>query len=174
MFQIISDAGCDLSPEEIQNSALKVVPFYVSFDQQNYMREGIEITKEAYFERLTTEKALFPKTSQPTPQDYVDAATPYLSEGKDILIFTISSKLSGSYASTVIAKDMLSEDYPDRKIEIMDSFNVSVGQGLILREIVKMRDAGYTLEKVVETAEKVIKSTHISPWLSCFQEIYPF
>jgi len=169
MFQIVSDAGCDFSPEEIEKSGVKVVPFYVSFDQQNYMREGIEITKEAYFERLTTEKTLFPKTSQPTPQDYIDAAKPYLDDGKDIFILTISSKLSGSHASTIIAKDMLSEDYPDRKIELMDSRNVSIGQGLILRELVKMRDAGFSLEQTVETTKKVIESTHVYFTLSTLE-----
>ncbi|MCL2221218.1 MAG: DegV family protein [Oscillospiraceae bacterium] len=161
MYQIVSDGGCDFSPEEVKKSGVAVVPFYVSFDQQTYMKEGVDITKEVYFERLMSEKTLFPKTSQPTPQDYIDVLKPFLDEGKDIFLFTISSKLSGSFASTVIAKDMLSEDYPDRKIELIDSFNVSIGQGLILREIVKMRDAGYSLEKTVEETAKVIKSTHV-------------
>jgi len=161
MYQIVSDGGCDFSPEEVKEYGITVVPFYVSFDQQNYMKEGVDITKETYFDRLMSEKTLFPKTSQPTPQDYIDKITPFLDEGKDIFLLTISSKLSGSFASTVIAKDMLSEDYPDRKIELIDSFNVSIGQGLILREIVKMRDAGYSLEKTVEETAKIIKSTHV-------------
>lgn len=169
MYQIISDGGCDFSPEEVKECGISVVPFYVSFDQVNYMKEGVDITKEEYFDRLKSEKTLFPKTSQPNPQDYIDVFTPFLDEGKDIFLLTISSKLSGSYASAVLALDMLSEDYPDRTIKLVDSLSVTIGQGLILRNIIKMRDAGYSLEELVEGAEKIIKSTHIYFTLSTLE-----
>ena len=161
MYQIISDGGCDFSPEEVKESGVTVVPFYVSFDQVNYLKEGVDITKEAYFDRLMSEKTLFPKTSQPNPQDYIDVITPFFDEGKDIFLLTISSKLSGSYASAVLAQDMLKEDYPDRTMMLVDSFSASVGQGLILREVIKMRDAGYSLDRLAASAEKIIKSTHV-------------
>jgi len=169
MFQIISDAGCDFSKEEIKQSGVTVIPFYVTFDQENYLKVGVDITRDVFFERLTTEKNLFPKTSQPNPQDYIDVFTPFLDEGKDIFLLTISSKLSGSYASAVLAKDMLKDDYPDRKIELLDSKNVSVGQGLILREIINMKNAGYSLEDLVAGAEKVLKSTHVYFTLSTLE-----
>lgn len=169
MYQIISDGGCDFSPEEVKECGIAVVPFYVSFDQVNYMKEGVDITKEEYFDRLMSEKTLFPKTSQPNPQDYIDVFKPFLDEGKDIFLLTISSKLSGSYASAVLALDMLSEDYPDRTIKLVDSLSVTIGQGLILRNIIKMRDAGYSLEELVEGAEKIIKSTHIYFTLSTLE-----
>jgi len=56
-----------------------------------------------------------------------------------------ASKLSGSHASATIAKDMLKEKYPNQAVRIIDSKNACIGQGLILREIIKMRDAGYSL-----------------------------
>ena len=161
MFQIISDGGCDFSKEEVKKHKLDIVPFYITFDQVSHLKEGIDITKEDYFKRLVSEKNLFPKTSQPNPQDYIDVYTPHHKAGKDILLLTISSKLSGSNASAVIAADMLKDEYPDRTIIIIDSLNVSIGQGLILREIIKMRDAGYTLSETAKLARKILKTTRV-------------
>ena len=161
MFQIISDGGCDFSKEEVKRHDLDIVPFYITFDQVSHLKEGIDITKEDYFKRLADEKNLFPKTSQPNPQDYIDVYVPHLKRGRDILSLTISSKLSGSNASARIASDMLKEEYPDRTIRIIDSLNASIGQGLILREIVRMRDAGYSLEKTTRVAEEILKTTRV-------------
>ena len=161
MFHIISDGGCDFSPEEALQSNVTIVPFYVSFDHENYIKEGVDISKEDYFKRLLSEKNLFPKTSQPSPQDYMDVYIPQLSAGKDILVLTISSKLSGSYASAILAADMLKEEYPDRTITMIDSQNASIGQGLILREIVQMRDAGYSLQQTEDFAKKVRDTTRL-------------
>jgi len=161
MFQIISDGGCDFSTEEAWQHKVDIVPFYISFDQENYLKEGVDITKEAYFKRLASEKGLFPKTSQPSPQDYIDVYTPHLEAGDDILVLTISSKLSGSHSSATLAADMLKEAYPDREIKLIDSLSASVGQGLILREIIQMRDAGYTVQKAAELAEKIRDTTSL-------------
>ena len=161
MFQIISDGGCDFSKEEAKKYNVEIVPFYVSFDHENHLKEGVDISKEDYFKRLIAEKGLFPKTSQPSPQDYIDAYTPHLKAGKDILALSISSKLSGSFNSATLAIDILKEDFPERTITLVDSLSVTVGQGLILREIIKMRDAGFTLFKTALLAEKIIKSTRI-------------
>ena len=161
MFQIISDGGCDFTDKELAESGVVGVPFYISFDDKTYMKEGVEISKEAFFQRLSTEKKLFPKTAQPNPGDYIDAFTPFLKEGKDIICLTISSSLSGSLNSVRVAMDMLKEDYPDRKIVAIDSKGVSVGQNLILREIIKMRDAGLDLDQVEEKILKVVETARI-------------
>ena len=161
MFQLISDGPCDFTNEEAKEQNVGVVPAYVTFDQENYLKEGVEIDSEDYFKRLIAEKNLRPKTAQPNPQDYVDAFEPYLKEGKDILALTISSKLSGSNASANMAAEQLREEYPNQKIHVMDSQSVTIGQGLILREMSKMRDAGYSLEDTVALAEKVRETTRI-------------
>ena len=161
MFQLISDGGCDFTKEEAYKQQIDIVPFYVTFDEETYLKEGVDISKEDYFKRLMAEKNLFPKTAQPSPQDYIDAYTPYLKAGKDILSLTISSKLSGTYNSATMAADTLKEEYPDRTIVVIDSMSVSVGQGLLLREIIKMRDKGYTLADTVALAEEVKKTIRI-------------
>jgi len=161
MYRVISDGGCDFSKEEINKHNVEVVPFYICFGDEAHLKEGVDISKEEYFNRLISDKGLYPKTAQPSPQDYIDVYAPHLKAGKDIISLTISSKLSGSYSSATLAVSMLKEDYPDRIIAVIDSSNVSIGQGLILNEIVKMRDAGYDLHKTVELAEEVLKTTRV-------------
>ncbi|MCL2568956.1 MAG: DegV family protein [Oscillospiraceae bacterium] len=161
MFQIISDSGCDFTKEEIQEYGIDIVPFYVTFDEETHLKEGVDISKQDYFKRLVEEKTLFPKTAQPSPQDYVDVYTPHLKAGKDIISLTISSKVSGTYNSATLAATMLQEEYPDRTILVIDSLNGSVGQGLILREIIKMRDKGYAIRDAAAIAEQVVKTTKI-------------
>jgi len=161
MYKIISDGGCDFTKAEAKHFNVEVVPFYITFDGETFMKEGVDITTDDYFARLIADKTLHPKTSQPSPQDYIDAYTPHLEAGHDILSLTISSKLSGSFTSATLAANMLKEDYPERTITILDSLNVCIGQGLILQEISKMRDAGYSLAKTVETAQKVLESTRV-------------
>jgi len=161
MYKIISDGGCDFTKQEAQTHNVGIVPFYITFDGETFLKEGTDITTDDYFARLKADKTLHPKTSQPNPQDYIDMYTPYLKAGLDILSLTISSKLSGSYSSATLAADMLREDYPNRTITIVDSQSVAIGQGLILHEVIKMRNAGYSLAKTVTTAKKVIASTHV-------------
>jgi len=161
MFSIISDGACDFKKEEVEKSNIEVVPFYITFDGNTYLKEGIDIDVDEYFEKIQADKTLFPKTSQPNPQDYIDVYQPHLEAGKDILSISISSKLSGSYNSAVIAADTLKEDFPDRKIIILDSLSVTVGQALILREIIAMRNAGLNLESTVDKAKKIIQSTKL-------------
>jgi len=161
MFSIISDSGCDFSKGEAMLYGIDIVPFYITFDRENHLREGIDINKEDYFKRLLAEKDLFPQTAQPNPQDYIDICLPYLKNGEDVFITTISSKLSGSFTSANIAVEFMKDEYPDRTIVIFDSLSASLGQGLILKEIIKMRDSGYSIRETARIAEYIRASTKI-------------
>ncbi|MCL2204837.1 MAG: DegV family protein [Defluviitaleaceae bacterium] len=137
MFKIISDAGCDFTVAQATEFGVETVPFYIINEN------GVQ------------------KTSQPNPQDYMDKFTPYLKAGMDILAITISSKLSGSFNSASLAADMLKEDFPDRSILLVDSLSASIGQGLITREMVKMRDAGFSIQETAARANKIVQSTRV-------------
>ncbi|MCL2865112.1 MAG: DegV family protein [Lachnospiraceae bacterium] len=161
MFHIITDGSCDFTAEEIKQHNIERIPFYITFDEKNYLKEDIDISSDDYFNMLINDKSLHPKTSQPNPNDYAELYRPHLEAGKDILSLTISSKMSGSYNSASIAIDMLKEEYPKSSIILVDSANVSIGQDLILREIIKMRDEGFTLAKTARIAEEIKKTTRI-------------
>ena len=119
-FQIVSDGACDLLPEYTSRNNIKVVPFYVTFDGENYMKEGEGIGHDEFYRRMA-ENHEIPKTSLPSMADYIDAFMPYVEDGIPVICVCISSKFSGSYNSACTAKDEILEEHPDAKIEIIDS-----------------------------------------------------
>lgn len=149
-YQIISDGSCDLDIDTLKKYNIHTVPFYVSFDGEKYDKEIQEIEIRDVYERMVTEPKLYPKTSLPSVQNYVDAFTPYIEEGKAIICITITTTLSGSFNSAENAKEILLEDYPDAKIAVINSFGATVFQGLYAIEAAKMQQAGKSYEEVVE------------------------
>ena len=161
MFKIVSDSGCDLTKDEIKQHDIHIVPFYISLNGNDFLKEEVDITKDDFFAKLVADKKLFPKTSQPNPQDYIDTYEPLLKAGLDVLALTISSGASGSHASAVLAKTQLEEEYPERTIIVLDSLCGSVAQGLILKEIAKIRALGKTIQETAVLAEQVIKTAKL-------------
>lgn len=149
-YQIISDGSCDLDIDTLKKYDIHTVPFYVSFDGEKYDKEVEQIGIRDVYEKMVTEPKLYPKTSLPSVQNYVDAFTPYVEEGKAIICITITTTLSGSFNSAENAKDILLEDYPDAKITVINSFGATVFQGLYAIEAAKMQQAGKSYEEVVE------------------------
>lgn len=156
-FKIFSDSSCDIDESTLKQYDIHRVPFYISFDQEVYEKEIEEISLEAFFKRLTSEK-VFPKTSLPSIQDYINRFQPILEEGSDILCICISSKFSGSYQSAKSAASILAESFPERKIIITDSIQATGGQGITVLEAARMRDAGYSIKQTKDSLEK-LKST---------------
>lgn len=155
-FQIFSDSSCDIPIELVNQYNIRIIPFYVTFDQENYFKEHEEIGNEVFYKKLATH--VFPKTSLPSVQDYMNAFQEAIEAGKDVLCFCLTAKFSGSYQSAVNAKAMLEEDYPDAKIVVVDSIQATAGQGIVVLQAAYMKEAGYSIEQVVEKIEE-IKST---------------
>ncbi len=157
-YQIVTDGSCDLGQEIPQKLGIKVVPFYVTFDGRNYKKEIEEIGVREFYQQMVDNPDKFPKSSLPSVQDYVEAFTPYVKEGKDILCLCITVKFSGSYNSARTAAATLQEEYPDVKIEVVDTTVNTVLQGLLVLEAARMQSAGLSFEETVAEIER-IKST---------------
>lgn len=149
MYQILSDSSCDIPDELLKEYGIEFIPFYISFDQNNYYKERVELKTNEFYRTLRTEN-VFPKTSLPSVQDYIDKFTIYLSQGLDIICFCLTSNFSGSYQSAMNAKNILSEEYSDSKIEIINSHHATGGQGLIVLEAARMKKAGFSMDTVIE------------------------
>ncbi len=100
------------------------------------------------------------KTSQINATEYLAYFEKFLAQGKDILHVSLSSGLSGSVQSARIAAEMALEQYPDRRIEIVDSLGASSGFGLIMETLADLRDEGYTLDQLKDWAEANKKKMH--------------
>lgn len=154
-YQIITDSSCDLSPELIKEKHLHVVPFYVSFDEENYFKENEELQVHEFYQKMIDNPEIFPKTSLPSVEDYVEAFTPYVKDGKDIICICITTKFSGSYNSASTAKDIILEDYPEAKLTVIDATVNTVLQGILVLEAVRMQENGLSYEEVVEGVERI-------------------
>ena len=100
------------------------------------------------------------RTSQVNVDEFVNYFRPFLQEGKDILHLTLSSGISGVYNSAKIAAEDLSEEFPDRKIYIVDSLCASSGFALIMDKLAELRDAGKTIDELRVFAEDNKKKVH--------------
>ena len=101
---------------------------------------------------------VYPKSSMPSTQDYVDVFTPLVKQGTPIICICITTKFSGSMQSALTAKDMVLETYPDAKITVIDSTVDTVLQGQYVLEAARMQAAGWDYDAVVNRLE-AIKST---------------
>lgn len=98
-FQIISDSSCDLPPELAREKNIRVVPFYVSFDDKTYLKEVEEVGVREFYQRMVDNPGVYPKSSLPGIQDYYDAFEPYVKEGIPVFCICITTKFSGSMQS---------------------------------------------------------------------------
>lgn len=157
-YQIISDGSCDLPQEVTKEKQIEVVPFYVSFDEENYKKEMVEIGVRDFYQQMVDHAGVYPKTSCPSPQDFYDAFEKYVKENIPVICICITVKFSGSYQSAQNAKDMILEEYPDAKIEVINARINTVLQGIYVLEACRLRDAGCSYEESVEKL-KAIRDT---------------
>lgn len=159
-YQIISDGACDLSMELRDMYNIQIVPFYVSFDGENYQKEIDEIgIREVYKGMVETDPKTYPMTSLPSVQDYLDTFLPHVEAGRAVICFTITTSLSGSYNSASNAKEIIEEEHPDAKITVINSLGATVSQGLQAIEAAKMKQEGYSYEEVAKVMDGPMKNT---------------
>ena len=88
-YKIISDGCCDLEKEIIEQYNLRIIPFYISFDEETYYKEIEEIGIREVYERMVGNPDVYPKTSLPSVQNYIDVFTEYVKEGTPVVLSLI-------------------------------------------------------------------------------------
>lgn len=159
-YQIISDGACDLLPEYTSLHNITIVPFYVTFDGKEYLKEGEGIDHDSFYLKMINEHAV-PKSSLPSVQDYMDKFLPYVRQNTPIICITITAKFSGSYNSACSARDIIQETYKDAKITVIDSTLNTASQGLFVNEAVKLRDGGISYDDAIAELERIKTSGKI-------------
>ncbi|MBF7096545.1 DegV family protein [Alkalibacter mobilis] len=149
--RIITDSASDISKQLEEDFNIKVVPLTVNFGEDEHFKDRYEIASDAFFEKLkTTEKT--PSTSQVNPGEFETVFKEILDDGDELVGIFLSSELSGTYNSAVMAKEMFSENQD--KIYLIDSRSVSLGLSLLVYEAAKMANKGATAEEIKEYIEK--------------------
>ena len=159
MYKIITDGSCDLPLELVKQLDIDVIPFYVSVDGINHQKEIIDLGVRDFYQFMIDNPKVFPKTSMPSIQDYLDVFGPLAKDGIDIICIT--TKFSESYNSAMNAKNMLLDKYPDAKIEIIDATVNTVLQGMLVEEAVAKKNTGATFEETVKYVNLVKETGRI-------------
>lgn len=166
-FQIITDSACDLPAEMLQAAQIRSVSLCLNFRGQLLQDKVDDSTKELYAALRAGESA---STSAANPEDWSSAIRPALEQGKDVLALAFSSGLSTTCQSACIAAEQLREEFPQRKIIVVDGLCASLGQGLLLHYLCKMRDQGATLEETAAWAEE--HKYHMAHWFTVDDLMY--
>lgn len=143
----------DLTKEHLERLNISYACFHFTMDGVEYPDDmGETMPLDEFYERL--KNGSDSKTSMISVGEYEDYFKKILETGNDILHVSLSTGTSGSYRSACTAAEMLKEEYPDRKIYVIDSLAASSGFGLLMDEAAKMRDTGMSIEELRDWIEE--------------------
>lgn len=151
-FDIFVDS-CSNIPDAIRKErGIHVIPYLITINGEEIScvdetRNYTEIAK-MFYKKMREDADV--KSSLIVEERFVDALTPSLEAGKDVILITLSSGLSGTYNQAVAASKTLAEKFPERKIYALDSANASLGEGLFAIKIADLRDMGESVDACVE------------------------
>ena len=148
-IKIIADGSCDLPKEVIERVNPGIIGINVCFGEESYIG-GVEIDDKTFYEKMKVSKEL-PKTSSPSPDRFIEA---YKCEEDEILVFTLTSKLSGTYSNAVLAKTMYLEEHPEKRIEVIDTQSGSIGVALMMLKCNELIEQGKTMDEILNEIEK--------------------
>ena len=150
-FVITVNSTVDLPLSWLEERNVPVIPLKYTIDGETYT-DMYGLSAKEFFAKLREGKMA--TTSQINPAEAKAALEPFLKEGKDVLHLAFSSGLSGSYNSVRLAAEELKEEYPDRKILVVDSLCASLGEGLFVYKAVQMKEAGASVDEVAAWLEE--------------------
>lgn len=143
----------DLTDEHFEKRDINYICFHFELDGKQYTDDlGKSIAFHDFYQAMVNGAET--KTSQVNADEYKEYFAKFLEAGKDILHVCLSSGISGSINSAMIAKAELEEKYPDRKIYIVDSLGASSGFGLLMDKLADLRDQGMGIDEVYAWAQE--------------------
>lgn len=145
-IKLVIDSASDISYEDAQKMGIEFLPLTIIFGDKEY-KDGIELSKEEFYKKLESSD-VSPKTSQVTPYAFQKAFQKIVDEGDTAIAITISSRLSGTYASAKIA----AENFPG-KVYVVDSLSATVGEAILIQyaaELLKTKDDPEEIISILE------------------------
>lgn len=166
MIRIMVDTSADYTVEETKEKGIGLLPIHITMGDKDY-KDAYDLTKEEFYELLTAGSE-FPKTSQPSLQDLLDAFEEAKENGDELIYITLSSSLSGTYQSAVLAKNMAEYD----KIYLVDSLTATHMVRVLADHAKKLADEGASAEKIVEELENLKKRVKVYAALDTLEYLY--
>ncbi len=160
-FLITCCSTADMPLDYFQRRNIPFICFHFMMDGIEYPDDlGQTIPFDDFYARIAA--GAMPTTSQVNVNEFVAFFEPYLAQGKDILHISLSSGLSGTYNSAVLAREQLQKKYPDRTLQIVDSLGASSGYGMLVDLAVDLKESGATLSEISDWIRQT--RLHIHHW----------
>ena len=150
-YLITTDNNADLPDWYIEENHLGVTYFTYALDDISYRGDDPTMGIHDFYDKMRS--GSLAKTQQINPDQAMDFFRKYVKEGYDLVHICFSSGLSGTFNNMCIARDDLLEEFPDRRIVVVDSLCASMGQGLLVHKALQLQKEGKSLDEVVEWLE---------------------
>lgn len=161
-IKIITDSTCDIPKDVAEKYDIEIIPQIINVDGQSYL-DGVEITLPKLLEKMESSSE-FPKTGQINPHRFTEIYEGYIKEGYKVVSIHISSKMSGTYQSALVAKDLLETE----DVFVVDSQAVCGALGVLALKAAILRDKGLTAEEIFN---EILKSKEKVRSMTCFQSL---
>lgn len=148
--KVFSDSTCDLPLHLIAQHQIGIVPLYVLFNDESY-GDGTDITIPDLYKKVE-ETGKLPKTAAPSPGDFIKAFKPHIDAGEDIIYIGLSTKFS----TTVNNARLAAQEFPQDRIEVVDSQNLSTGIGLLVMRAVDFAAEGLDIHALAEKVKALV------------------
>ncbi len=151
--RILTDSTCDIDFVKQKELGIDILPIKIRFGEEEY-RDSIDLSKEDFFSKLRVCTAL-PTTVQVTPEEYLPYFESYMENGDEIFASFLSSKMSGTFQSAMIAKGMLGDK--GKNIHLLDSGTVTAGLGALIYQAIRLRDEGKSAKEIYDILNEAKK-----------------
>ena len=149
MLRVLTDSTADLPAALAQRMQVEIIPLQVTFENCETYRDGLDLSPDEFYERLS-ECHKLPSTSQPSPEAFEKAFQDAKDAGDEVIAILLSSKISGTYQSAQIAASLVDHD----KIYLIDGLSATLGNQLLVRLAVELRDEGRPAGEIVSILEE--------------------
>lgn len=156
-FVITTESNCDMDPEYLAEHQVGVIPHYYTVEDEMY-GDGKELTVKEFYDAMRAGRKAATMASNPAV--ILEKFEEYASQGKDILHISFSSALSSGYENIVNGANEIMEEYPEMKIIVVDTLSASLGEGIVIRKAIEMKEEGKSIEEAAEWARE--NSPHLN------------
>jgi DegV family protein with EDD domain len=164
VVKVVVDSTADLPEKLVQEYDITVVPLSVQFGSQSY-RDGIDISKDAFYERLVQPGQVMPTTSQPSLGDFEEVYRRLTADGSTVLSLHLHQRFSGTVRAAQQAAQLVGED----KVQVIDSGQIAMGLGFIAIEAVKALREGKSIDQIRELVRSLSDRTYLYVGLDTLQ-----
>ena len=161
-FALFTDSTAALTEAEYTESRIGVLPLSLSLNEVEVLcyEPGVTFDIEAFFQRMREESTLVMRTSMVNTSAFLSAFEPCLITGEDVLYVGMAGGISGTCGAGKVAAEILQKKYPERDVLVVDTLSAVTGEGMILREVAKLRDSGVSAKEAAKHAERRSHEIH--------------